>query len=211
MPNVFDFKKEYKEFYMPKEKPQLIQVPEMKFICIDGTGDPNGSGYKDAVTILYSIAYTIRMSKLNGCQPEGYFEYVVPPLEGLWWSEGAFDLDKRDCWLWTSMLRQPDFVTEEVFQQAVRLCKSKKPELDTSLARLETFEEGLCVQMLHKGPYSTEPQTVEIMKEFIEKNSLTDETGLYRKHHEIYLSNPIKSAPDKSRTVLRHPVKRKAP
>lgn len=109
------------------------------------------------------------------------------------------------------MLRQPDFVTEEVFQQAVRLCKSKKPELDTSLARLETFEEGLCVQMLHKGPYSTEPQTVEIMKEFIEKNSLTDETGLYRKHHEIYLSNPIKSAPDKSRTVLRHPVKRKAP
>lgn len=209
MPEKFDFKKEYKDLYLPKETPQLIQVPAMKFICVYGTGDPNGSEYQKAISILFGLSFTIKMSKMSGSQPEGYFEYVVPPLEGLWWCEnGTFDLYKRDNWLWTSMIRQPDFVTAEVFEWAVQTCKKKKPELDVSLARFETFEEGLCVQMLHKGPYATEPQTIEVMKKYMEQNGLEDETGMIRKHHEIYLSDPRKTAPEKLKTVLRHPVKR---
>ena len=209
MAEKFDFKKEYKDLYLPKEIPQLIQVPAMNFICVNGAGDPNSSEYQKAVSILYGLTFTIKMSKMSGSQPEGYFEYVVPPLEGLWWYEdGTFNFLKRDNWLWTSMIRQPDFVTTEVFEWAVHICKKKKPELNVDLARFETFEEGLCVQMLHKGPYATEPQTVEIMKAYIERNNLLDETGLLRKHHEIYLQDPRKTAPDRLKTVLRHPVKK---
>lgn len=208
MSEKFDFKKEYKDLYLPKEVPQLVQVPAMNFICVDGAGDPNGSQYQKAVSVLYGLTFTIKMSKMSGAQPEGYFEYVVPPLEGLWWSDGPFDFNKRDNWLWTSMIRQPEFVTPEVFDWAVQICKKKKPELDVTLARFETFEEGLCVQMLHRGPYATEPQTVEIMKKYMEQNGLLDETGINRKHHEIYLQDPRKTAPDKLKTVLRHPVKK---
>lgn len=207
MPEKFDFKKEFKDLYMPKDKPQIIEVPAMNFICVNGAGDPNGSTYKEAVGILYAVTFTIKMSKMSGAQPTGYFEYVVPPLEGLWWCEdGPFDFYKRDNWLWTSMIRQPDFVTQEVFDWAVHTCRKKKPELDVSTARLETFEEGLCVQLLHKGPYATEPESVEKMKDYMKQNNLADDTGIIRKHHEIYLSDPTKTAPEKLRTVLRHPV-----
>lgn len=212
MTEKFDFKKEYKDLYMPKEIPEQIEVPAMNFICVDGAGDPNGSEYEKAVGILYGITFTIKMSKMSGAQPAGYFEYVVPPLEGLWWYEdGAFDFYRRDNWLWTSMIRQPDFVTPEVFEWAVHTCRKKKPELDVSKARFETFTEGLCVQILHRGPYATEPQSVELMRQFMEQNGLKDATGLLRKHHEIYLSDPRKTAPDKLRTVLRHPAERNSP
>ncbi len=207
MSEKFDFKKEFKDLYMPKEIPYAIQVPSMNFICVNGTGDPNGKSYSESVGILYAITFTIKMSKMSGAQPEGYFEYVVPPLEGLWWCEdGPFDLYKRDNWLWTSMIRQPGFVTQEVFDWAVQVCKKKKPDVDVSKARFETFEEGLCVQMLHKGPYAAEPATVEIMRDFMKNNNLTDDTGMIRKHHEIYLADPRKTAPEKLKTVLRHPV-----
>lgn len=212
MAGKFDFKKEYKDLYMPREAPRLLEVPSMNFVGVNGTGDPNGPDYEKAVGILYGVAFTIKMSKMTGEMPEGYFDYVVPPLEGLWWCEdGAFDFYRRENWLWTSMIRQPDFVSREVFERAVFALKKKKPELDTSRAKLMSFTEGLCVQMLHKGPYATEPQTVDEMKRFMEQNGLSDETGMVRKHHEIYLSDPRKTAPDKLRTVLRHPAKRNSP
>ncbi|OPX43941.1 hypothetical protein CLHUN_21840 [Ruminiclostridium hungatei] len=212
MAEKFDFKKEYKDLYMPKETPRLLEVPSMNFVCVNGTGDPDGPDYEKAVGILYGVSFTIKMSKMTGEMPEGYFDYVVPPLEGLWWYEdGEFDFYRRENWLWTSMIRQPDFVSPEVFERAVSALKKKKPELDTSRAKLMTFTEGLCVQMLHKGPYATEPQTVAEMKRFLEQNGLSDETGLVRKHHEIYLSDPRRTAPDKLRTVLRHPAKRNSP
>ncbi len=207
MPEKLDYKKEYKELYMPKNKPAKIQVPSMNFIMIDGGGDPNGQEYNDAVSAIYGLAFTIKMSKMGKKDIEGYFEYVVPPLEGLWWcDERGFDLFKRDNWKWTSMIRQPEFVTKEVFEWAVSECMIKKPELKVSNARLESFEEGLCVQMMHLGPYSTEPETVNIMKKFMEENGLKDDTWDVRKHHEIYLSDPRKTASEKLKTVLRHPV-----
>lgn len=203
----FDYKKEYKDLYMPKRKPAVIDVPSMNFIMVEGKGDPLNEEYQVAINILYTLAYTIRMSHKGGNQPEGYFEYVVPPLEGLWWiSGGNFDMVQRDNWLWTSMIRQPEFVTPEVFSWACDECVRKKPELDVSKARLQTFEEGLCVQMMHIGPYANEPETVETMRAFMAENKIVNETGSIRKHHEIYLSDPRRTAPDNLKTVLRHPV-----
>lgn len=207
MPDKLDYKKEYKDLYMPKNKPSLIEIPAMSFIKVNGKGGPQNEEYQNAISILYGLTFTIKMSKMGGNQPPGYFEYVVPPLEGLWWCEdGGFDFEKRDLWRWTSMIRQPEFVTPEVFGWAVGECKRKKPELDVSLAKLEEFSEGLCVQMMHIGPYSDEPESIKIMKDFMKENNLTDATGIERKHHEIYLSDPRKTAPEKLRTVLRHPV-----
>ena len=164
MPDKFDYKKEFKDLYMPKSKPVLIDAPAMNFIMLDGKGDPNGEEYENAVSTLYALTFTIKMSKMSGNQPEGYFEYVVPPLEGLWWCEGSkFSLDIRDNWLWTSMIRQPEFVTQDVFDWAEDECRRKKPDLDVSLARFEAFTEGLCVQMMHLGPYADEPHSVEMM------------------------------------------------
>ncbi len=207
MPDKLDYKKEYKDFYMPKTQPMCIDVPALPFIMVDGKGDPNGTEYPEAVSILYALAFTIKMSKMGSHPPDGYFEYVVPPLEGLWWCEGApFNFEKRDNWRWTSMIRQPEFVTPEVFRWAVLECRRKKPEIDVSKARFETYTEGLCVQMMHIGPYQTEPDTVAQMQNFMREHNLTDMTGLQRKHHEIYLSDPRKTAPEKLKTVLRHPV-----
>jgi hypothetical protein len=204
-----DFKKDYKDLYLPKTKPMLIDVPEMKFIMVDGTGDPNSEDYQQAVGILYALTFTIKMSKMSGKQPPGYYEYVMPPLEGLWWvSGGAFSFDQRDNWLWTSMIRQPEFVTPAVFDWAVEECGRKKPELELTRARFLSFTEGLCVQVLHVGPYADEPCSVELMKALMVENSLIDETGSERKHHEIYLSDPRKTAQEKLKTVLRHPVAR---
>ena len=186
---AFDFKKEYKDLYMPKDEPVLIDVPAMKFLMVDGNGDPNHNpDFQQATELLYGLSHTIRMSKKKGKQPDGYFEYVVPPLEGLWWiEEGSFSFEQRDNWKWTLMIRQPEFVNEEVVQWASHELMRKKPELAGKKARFETFEEGLCVQIMHIGPYSTEPKTMKKVEAFLLKNGLKDR--LYRdgKHHEIYL------------------------
>lgn len=203
----FDYKKQFKNLYLPKSNPMIIDVPEMTFIMVDGTGDPQGEEYQNAVELIYGLSFIIKMSYKSGKEIEGYFQYVVPPLEGLWWcKEGEFDFNKRDNWLWTSMIRQPEFVTNEVFEWAVETLKNKRPEIDTSKARLGSFSEGLCVQTLHIGPYADETKTVLRMKDFMTQNKLNDETGQIRKHHEIYLSDPRKTVSSKLKTVVRHPV-----
>lgn len=203
----FDYKKEFKNLYLPKSNPMMIDVPEMTFIMVDGKGDPQGEEYQNAVGLVYGLSFIIKMSYKSGKDIEGYFQYVVPPLEGLWWSEeGEFDFNKRDNWLWSSMIRQPEFVTDEVFRWAVDVLKKKKPEIDTSKARLSNFSEELCVQALHIGPYVNETKTVLMMEDFMAQNNLKDETGQFRKHHEIYLSDPRKTIPSKLKTVVRHPV-----
>jgi len=209
MPDKVDFKKEYKDLYLPKTKPMLIDVPEIQFIMVDGAGDPYSETYQQAIAILYGLTFTIKMSKMSGKQPSGYYEYVVPPLEGLWWvSGGVFSFEQRENWLWTAMIRQPEFVTTAVFDWAVEECARKKPELDLKRADLSAFTEGLCVQIMHLGPYADEPRSVELMKAFMTDNNLVDETGSERKHHEIYLSDPRKTDPEKLKTVIRHPVAR---
>lgn len=207
---AFDYKKEYRDLYAPGGKPALIDVPAMNFVMVDGVGDPNSVVFQNAVELLYGICFTIKMSKMKGNQPEGYFDYVVPPLEGLWWiSGGGFSFEQRDNWLWTVMLRQPDFVTPEVFAWACQELHRKKPKLRVEAARFEPFTEGLCVQVMHLGPYSTEPETMQKVEGFMAANNLIDKVGhLGGKHHEIYLSDPRKCKPDTMKTVLRHPVKR---
>ncbi|MFD1178500.1 GyrI-like domain-containing protein [Paenibacillus puldeungensis] len=205
-----DFKKKYKDLYLPKGEPELIQVPKMNFIVVAGEGAPESESYQNAVQILYSLTYTIKMSKMSGSQPEGYIEYVVPPLEGLWDSAAGVGYDpNRDQWRWTSMIRQPDFVTQSVFEWACKQAAKKKPELDFNRARLTTYDEGLCVQMMHTGPYSRELGSIDRMQQFIAENGLIDCCGTDRKHHEVYLKDPRKTAPEKLKTVLRHPVSKK--
>ena len=204
-----DFKKEYKDLYTPKDTPMLIDIQEMNFIMIDGVGDPNNNeDFHLAVELLYGLSYTIKMSKNKGNQPQGYFEYVIPPLEGLWWIDGGeFSLEVRDNWKWTVMIRQPDFVTPEFFLWACGELKRKKPDVEVDKARFETFHEGLCVQSMHIGPYSTEPETVAKIEEFIKTSGLKCLLSSGGKHHEIYLSDPRKSKPESLKTVLRQPVK----
>lgn len=212
-----DYKKEYKDLYMPGAKPCLIDVPAMGFIMVDGRGNPNTEGgeYPQAIELLYALSYTIKMSKMSGTPPEGYFEYVVPPLEGLWWLEdgSSFDSSIKERYCWTSMIRQPEFVTKEVFDRARGELAKKKPQLDTSKARLQTFHEGLCVQVMHTGPYDDEPKTLAQIDAFIKEkhyqNALSEvrPDGTVRRHHEIYLGDPRKVEPSKRKTVLRTPVR----
>lgn len=209
-----DYKKAYKELYQPKTKPSIIEVPEMIFIAVDGEGNPNTCPeYKAAIEVLYGLSYAIKMSKMNGTQPAGYFEYVVPPLEGLWQVDAAdFDgmnVTDKDKFKWISMIRQPEFVTEEVFEHAKLVLKKKKPALDLSKARLMKMTEGLCVQIMHKGSYDDEPASIEQMKRFLDENGYIEDFSEGRFHHEIYLSDPRKSSPDKLKTVIRHPIKKK--
>lgn len=208
MQDKLDYKKAYKDLYMPKQKPMLVDVPAMNFIMVDGTGAPGGIEYQNAMQTLYALSFTIKMSKMQNQQPEGYFEYVIPPLEGLWWTtEGVFDFQvPRDKWCWTSMIRQPEFVTPEVFDWAVQACMDKKPEVDVSKARFVSFTEGLCVQMLHVGPYDQESGTLSSMEQYITENSLIKIMDNVHKHHEIYLSDPRRTAPERLKTVLRIPV-----
>lgn len=208
-----DYKKEYKDLYQPAAKPSLIDVPEMIFIAVDGAGDPNSCPeYKEALEILYGLSFSIKMSKMDGSQPEGYFEYVVPPLEGLWSADGvAFDgLNAADKskFRWTSMIRQPEFVTERVFETAREKLAKKKPTLDLGKARLMKYTEGLCVQIMHKGAYDDEPKSIELIKKFAAENGYAEDFSGGRLHHEIYLSDPRKCAPERLRTVIRHPIKR---
>lgn len=206
---AFDFKRAYKDLYMPKDEPDLIEVPSMNFLMVDGNGDPNNNPeFRQATELLYGLSYAIKMSRKKGRQPEGYFDYVVPPLEGLWWiEEGAFSFEKRDNWKWTLMIRQPDFVDDELVQWAKAELERKKPELAVHKARFETFYEGLCVQIMHTGPYATEPETMKKVEAFLLEHGLKDGLTSGGKHHEIYLSDPRKCKPESMKTVLRHPVK----
>lgn len=207
----FDFKKEYKELYSPKAQPEIIEIPAMRFIMTDGKGDPNTSPlYQAAVEVLYGLSYAIKMSKKSNTRPEGYFEYVVPPLEGLWrlekdYFEGTV-AGRKDEFIWTMMIRQPDFVTPEAFEAAKQALSKKKPELDTSKARLEDFTEGLCAQIMHTGSYDDEPATIAALEEFIKSKGYKTVMSGMRQHHEIYLSDPRKTPPEKLKTVLRHPI-----
>lgn len=207
----FDFKKEYKDLYMPKTEPSIVTVPEMKFIAVRGSGDPNTSAeYKQAMEILYGLSFTIKMSKMSGSRPDGYFEYVVPPLEGFWSvNDGISDglnITDKSKFHWISVIRQPDFVTESVFEQA-RAEAEKKKKTDMSKAEFITVSEGLCVQSMHIGSYDSEPSTILKMREFAEKNGYSEDLSDTRLHHEIYLSDPRRCAPERLKTVIRHPIK----
>ncbi|MDR3051783.1 MAG: GyrI-like domain-containing protein [Oscillospiraceae bacterium] len=210
---AFDFKREYKSLYTPAAEPSIVNVPEMTFVMADGRGNPNTSAaYANAVSALYGFAYAVKMSKMGGTStPDGYFDFVVPPLEGLWSVEGEEHaptfLDKEK-FLWTSMLRVPSFVTEDVFAAFKEKLTAKKPELDLSVLRLETFTEGLCGQITHTGSYDDEPQTIALLERFIEQAGYRTAISGMRRHHEIYLGDPRKSAPEKLKTIIRHPVVR---
>lgn len=208
---AFDFKKEYKEFYMPKNNPSIVDVPAANYIAARGKGDPNeeGGAYQQAISVLYAVAYTLKMSYKTDHNIEGFFEYVVPPLEGFWWQEGIAGVDYSDKagFNWVYVIRLPDFVTKKDFEWAVETA-TKKKKLDCSKAELITVEEGLCVQILHTGSYDDEPATVAVMDEYLKKNGYVNDFSDTRLHHEIYLSDPRKTAPEKRKTVIRHPIKR---
>jgi hypothetical protein len=207
---TFDFKKEYKALYAPTTKPSVVDVPEMTFIMVDGKGDPNTSvAYKTALEVLYGLSYGIKMSKRGGAPPEGYFDFVVPPLEGLWWNAGGgvvTDITDKDRFCWTSMIRQPDFVTPEVFENIKTAVAKKKAGLDLSLARLQKLSEGLCAQILHVGSYDDEPGSTAVLEQFIAVSGYVADFTNKRRHHEIYLGDPRKTAPEKLKTIIRYPV-----
>ena len=207
---AFDFKKEYKEFYMPKRTPTIVTVPKMNFIAVRGSGDPNDEegGYKQAIGLLYGIAFTIKMSKKGDHKIDGYFDYVVPPLEGFWWQDGVIGVDytNKDSFQWISVIRLPDFVTKEDFDWAVTEAAAKKKQ-DFSKVEFLAYEEGLCVQCMHIGSYDDEPATVELMHEFMEQEGYDLDITDKRLHHEIYLSDARRVLPEKLRTVIRHPIK----
>jgi len=208
----FDYKKEYKAFYLPPKTPEILSVPPMNFVAVRGKGDPNEEAgeYKAAMEILYGIAYTIKMSKKGDRQIEGYFDYVVPPLEGFWWQERTVGVDysRKADFCWISVIRLPDFVTRADFDWAVQEATRKK-KTDFSKAEFFTYDEGLCVQCMHIGPYDDEPQTVEQMHRFAQEQGYTVEITETRYHHEIYLSDARKTVPEKLRTVIRHPIKKR--
>lgn len=209
---AFDFKKEYKELYMPKNKPVIVNVPPINYIAVRGTGNPNeeGGAYQNAVSVLYAVAYTIRMSYKGAYKIDGFFEYVVPPLEGFWWQEGVNGVDYSDksSFHWISIIRLPDFVKEEDFNWAVQEAARKK-KLDCSSAEYLTIDEGLCVQMMHYGIYDDEPATVAVMDEYLSVNGYENDFSDTRLHHEIYISDPRKTEASRQKTVIRHPVKLK--
>ncbi|MFS0782825.1 GyrI-like domain-containing protein [Bacillus sp. 1P06AnD] len=216
--NKVDYKKKEKSFYMPGKKPELIEIPEMSFIMVDGKGDPNQESgeYPAAIELLYGLSYAIKMSKMGPGPLPGYFEYVVPPLEGLWWMEGSsgIDRERKHLFRWTSMIRQPEFVDEGIFRWACGELKKKKPMLDVSKAYFATWKEGLCVQMMHMGSYDAEPATIFQMEQYIEThqliNGITEEKdGRIRRHHEIYLSDPRRTKTENLKTVIRIPVRKK--
>ena len=207
---AFDFKKEYKEFYMPKNKPGIVTVPSMNYIAVRGTGDLNQEDgeYKKSIGLLYGIAFTIKMSKKGDYRIDGYFDYVVPPLEGFWWQDGVIGVDyaHKDFFQWISVIRLPDFVTKEDFDWAVREATAKKKQV-FSKVEFFTHDEGLCVQCMHIGSYDDEPATVAMMREFMEQQGYELDITDKRLHHEIYLSDARKVAPEKMKTVIRHPIK----
>ena len=208
---AFDFKKEYREFYMPKNTPEIVTVPRANYIAVRGKGDPNeeGGAYKSAIGVLYAVAYTLKMSYKTDHRIEGFFEYVVPPLEGFWQQEGriAIDYSDKSSFSWISVIRLPDFVTKADFDWAVETA-SRKKKLDCSCAELLSVDEGLCVQIMHVGDYDDEPATVSLMDAFLAENGYVNDLSGVRLHHEIYLTDARRVARDKLRTVIRHPIRR---
>lgn len=207
----FDYKKEYKEFYMPANKPSIVTVPKMNYIAVRGKGNPNDESgeYKDSIGLLYAIAFTIKMSYKGSHKIDGYFEYVVPPLEGFWWQEGSDTIDyaNKNGFNFISLIRLPDFVTKADFDWAVREATNKK-KADFSKVEFLTYDEGVCVQCMHVGSYDDEPKTVALMHEYMAANDYVLDISESRYHHEIYLSDPRKCAVEKLKTVIRHPIKK---
>lgn len=207
---AFDYKKEYKEFYLPKRKPELVTIPPMNFIAVRGKGNPNeeGGAYKQSIGLLYGIAFTIKMSKMGDHRIDGYFDYVVPPLEGLWWQEGTegIDYSRKEDFEWISMIRLPEFVTLEEFEWAIGEAEAKK-KADFSSVEYFTYDEGLCVQCMHIGAYDDEPATIEAMDAFAKAQGYQPDMAGPRFHHEIYLSDVRRCKPENLKTVIRHPVK----
>lgn len=227
---AFDFKKEYKEFYMPKNKPEIVNVPKANYIAVRGTGNPNtpDGEYQKAIGVLYAVAYTLKMSYKTDYKIEGFLEYVVPPLEGFGWQGEQHPVDamvrtdragrrenvqgidcaNKDAFNWISVIRLPDFVTKKDFEWAVETA-TKKKKLDCSKAEFLTIDEGLCVQIMHIGPFDNEPETVAIMDAFLQENGYENDINENRLHHEIYMSDARKVVPEKWKTVIRHPIRRK--
>lgn len=208
---AFDFKKEYKMFYKPKNKPEIVEVPKAHYIAVRGKGDPNetGGAYQQAIQLLYSVAYTLKMSYKTDYHMEGFFEYVVPSLEGLWWQDRGGDINYKDksAFHWISLIRLPDFVTPKDLDWAIATA-SKKKKLDCSPVEWLTLDEGLCVQIMHQGPFDDEPKTIAFMQEFLTENGYVTDLTDERRHHEIYLSDARRVAPDKWKTVIRLPIKK---
>ena len=208
---AFDYKKEYKEFYLPPKKPGIVTVPAMNFLAVQGKGDPNeeGGAYKTSIGLLYGMAYTIKMSKMGAHRMEGYFDYVVPPLEGFWWQEGVKGVDYgcKEKFQWISLIRLPEFVTKDEFCWAAEEA-SRKKQMDFSKVEFFTYREGLCVQCMHIGPYDNEPETVNKMEQYLEAQGYELDFSSERYHHEIYLSDVRKCKPENLKTVIRHPVRK---
>lgn len=207
---AFDYKKEHKEFYLPPKKSHLITIPAMNFVAVPGKGDPNelDGEYKAAMELLYGVAFTIKMSYKGSHKMDGYFAYVVPPLEGLWQQPGVDGVDfaHKETYTWTSMIRLPEFVTREEFDWAIQEAANKKGK-DFSKVEFLTYNEGLCVQCMHIGPYDTEPETLRQMDDFAAEQGYVPDFSQRRFHHEIYLGDPRRTAPEKLKTVLRHPIR----
>ena len=226
---AFDFKKEYKEFYMPKNKPEIVKIPPMNYVAVRGKGNPNveGGDYQQAISILYAVAYTLKMSYKTDYKIEGFFEYVVPPLEGFW-GQGeqhpvdaemrtdragrrenikGIDYSNKDTFNWISVIRLPDFITEKDFAWAVQTATEKK-KIDCSLAEFLTIDEGLCVQIMHQGSFDSEPATVALLEDYLKEQGYENDINEQRLHHEIYMSDARKVAPEKWKTVIRHPIKK---
>ena len=208
---AFDYKKEYKEYYMPPQKPVIIEIPKMNFISVSGEGDPNieNGEYSNAINLLYGIAYTLKMSYKSDYKISGFFEYVVPPLEGFWWQEGleGVDYSRKDTFQWISLIRLPDFVSKADYEWAAKEA-AKKKKIDFSKVQFLTYDEGLCVQSMHIGSYNDEPATVSAMDTFAKENGYVIDITENRYHHEIYLSDPRKTEIAKLKTVVRHPIKK---
>ena len=208
---AFDYKKEYKEFYLPKKRPEIIEMPSMNFLAVRGMGDPNeeGGDYKISIGLLYGIAFTIKMSKMGNRKIEGYFDYVMPPLEGFWWQEGMREMDstRKADFQWISMIRLPDFVKREDFQWAKNEAQRKKNR-DFSRVEFMTFQEGLCVQCMHIGSYDEESATMEEMNRYLTREGFVLDFTEERRHYEIYLSDARRIAPQRRRTVIRDPIKK---
>lgn len=206
---AFDYKKEYKEFYMPKDRPGIVEVPPMNYIAVRGKGDPNveGSEYKASIGLLYAIAFTIKMSKKGDHQIDGYFDYVVPPLEGFWWQDGmeGIDYSHKENFQFISVIRLPDFVTKADFDWAIEEASRKKKE-DFTKVEFFTYNEGICVQCMHIGAYDDEPATIQKMHDYMAEQGYKLDITDQRFHHEIYLSDARKVAPERLKTVIRHPV-----
>lgn len=208
MTTKLDYKKQYKDLYLPPKKPMLARIPTMKFFMLDGEGDPNEAAFSEATQALYSLAYTLKMLPKNGIVPDGYYDYTVFPLEGVWDAKNKplnhYIIDKSKL-IYSLMIRQPDFVTDGLAEEVIRLTMKKKPNALLERVRFGSVDDGLCVQMMHLGSYDDEPESFAAIEQFCADNDCRRTSG---QHREIYLSDPRRTEPAKLRTVLRCQVER---